>query len=80
MYAQEISDQIVANKDKISLEAEPTADQKFCEIWPQVQAGLTMLQALIKNPIVKLVISIVFGAGNAVAAGMCNEQPPVTTT
>lgn len=63
---------IVTKRADISL-AKNTATQKgkFCKVWPEAKQALTLLQAIIKNPIAKAAIGIVIGAGDAVAKTVC---------
>lgn len=51
----------------ISLEtsAEKTS---FCEVWPTAKSALQLLQAIIKNPVVKSVIGIVITTGDSICS------------
>lgn len=55
----------------ISLEGTADAQKKFCGAWPEIKAGLFLLQNIVKNPIVKGVINVIVNAGDAVASTIC---------
>ncbi|HVW97893.1 MAG TPA: hypothetical protein VHA56_18125 [Mucilaginibacter sp.] len=66
------TNEILANAGNISLnQAAPSDHSKLCEIWPKVKEGLQLLSAVIKNPVVKAVISTVIAAGDAVTKQLC---------
>ena len=64
-------DNIVANKQDISLTTTQDAKGVFCKLWPDVEKGLKLLQGLIKNPIAKAAVGIVIAAGDAVSKQIC---------
>ena len=65
---------ILKNAKAISLdkpEGEADATNNFCTVWPTAKPGLEMLRDLIKNPFVKVSISAVIAAGDAVSSRVC---------
>ncbi len=62
---------IVTNSADITLDKAIAQQHNFCNIWPNVKAGLVVLQGIIKNPIAKGAIGIVIAAGDAVAKQVC---------
>ena len=64
--------EILANAGNISLEqADAGVQSKLCSIWPTVKEGLEILSTVVKNPIVKVVISTVITAGDAIVGQVC---------
>lgn len=57
--------------NKISFEGKPEDKKKFCQIWPDVKAGLFLLQNIIRNPIAKAAIGIVITAGDSIQGFVC---------
>lgn len=66
------TEQIIENREAISLVENAEQRTDFCSIWPNVKSGLTVLQGLIKNPIAKAAIGIVIAAGDAVTGQICS--------
>ncbi len=70
MDTQEILD----NADSISLE--PTAlegnQTELCKIWPVAKQALQILQGLVKNPVLKVIITTIITAGDAIIGKVCN--------
>jgi hypothetical protein len=65
------SNQIIASSQDITLTGATDDKTKFCAAWPNVKAGLTLLQNIIKNPIAKGAIGIVIAAGDAISKEIC---------
>ncbi len=68
MKSNELTKQIT--KENFSVESNATAETakaKFCEVWPPTRMGLEILRDIVKNPLVKMVITTVIGAGDAVS-------------
>ena len=66
---------ILAHSSHISLDpAAVKKANKLCEIWPTVKEGLTLLGGIIKNPVVKITISAVTAAGDAVMDKICAKK------
>lgn len=63
---------ILKNVNNISLSGKLEEQKKFCQLWPDVKAGLLLFQTIIKNPVVKVVINIIIVAGDAVQTKICN--------
>ena len=64
--------QISKNVDNISLEQVASDGQsELCKLWPNVKQGLQLLEALIKNPIVKVSIEAIIAAGDAIIGKIC---------
>lgn len=49
------------------------AKDLFCEYYQYLVDGLTAVQALIKNPIVKLIINIVINTITTLGQSLCNK-------
>lgn len=47
------------------------AKDVFCNGWPAAKTVLESIAAMIKNPIVKVIIGIVIKAGDALSAKIC---------
>lgn len=45
----------------------------FCLNWNTTAAGLQMMHDLIKNPIVKIVVSMLIGIGNTIHGIVCKD-------
>lgn len=57
-------------KENFSVEsnaAAETSKEKFCEVWPPTRKGLEILRDIVKNPMVKMVITTIIGVGDAVS-------------
>ena len=64
--------EISANVNNISLTEAAAADHsKLCNLWPTVKEGLQLLAGLINNPVVKVIISTVISAGDAIIGRIC---------
>jgi hypothetical protein len=59
--------------NKISFEGKTEDKKKFCQIWPDVKAGLLLLQTIIRNPIAKAAVGIVIIAGDSVYGFVCKS-------
>ncbi|ASU35966.1 hypothetical protein [Mucilaginibacter xinganensis] len=65
--------EISANVNNITLTAAAAADHnKLCNLWPTVKEGLQLLATFISNPVVKVIISTVISAGDAIIGKICN--------
>lgn len=65
------TNEIMSNRNNISLDIPVAGEGKFCEIWPKAKEGLQLLQSIVKNPIAKAAIAVVIAAGDAVAKTVC---------
>jgi hypothetical protein len=66
------TNQILAESDNISLNATSAENQsKLCDTWPLVKQGLTLLSEVIKNPIIRVLISSIIAAGDAITSKIC---------
>ncbi|MVN23275.1 hypothetical protein [Mucilaginibacter arboris] len=66
--------EILNNANSISLEPAATEgnQSELCKIWPTAKQALEILQGLIKNPALKVIISTIIAAGDAIIGKVCN--------
>jgi hypothetical protein len=71
--------QKLANLDDISIESTAsingeTAKDIFCKDWATAKKVLTAAQAMIKNPIVKMIIGILITVGDGLQKNICPQD------
>lgn len=64
------------NLENVSLDFEVKDDKHrvrdiFCEHWAQSKKGLHLASLMVKNPIVKLIITIVMNIGDGISEKIC---------
>ena len=61
----------------LNLEAEHHNGEKakdiFCEHWANSKKGLELVYTMVKNPVVKLIVTIVIAVGDGIQSKICPE-------
>jgi hypothetical protein len=75
-FTQQQVDQLTQLINDASLEGQGAGKEQFCQIWPQVQSGLSALQGLLAvvpgvNVFAGPAIGIVLAAGSAASNAVC---------
>ena len=50
------------------------AKEVFCDNWDNSKKGLELVIAMVKNPIVKLIVNIVIAVGDGIQSKICVEK------
>lgn len=66
----------LSNLENVSVDFNSTVKGKnaqslFCENWDNAKVALGAIAAMVKNPVVKLVISIVISVGDGIKSKVC---------
>ena len=65
------------NLENVSLDMDATSHtgervtEVFCDNWENSKKGLELVSAMVKNPIVKLIVNIVIGVGDGIQQRIC---------
>jgi hypothetical protein len=65
------------NLENVSLDMDATSHngervtEVFCDNWENSKKGLELVSAMVKNPIVKLIVSIVISVGDGIQQKIC---------
>lgn len=66
----------ILSLENVSLDMEAKADGKkakdiFCDKWDNAKESLQLIVVMVKNPIAKLIITIVMALGDGIQAKIC---------
>lgn len=56
------------------------AKEVFCAGWPATKNGLEIAQAMVKNPIVKMIVGICIALGDGISNRICGEAKAEATS
>ena len=65
------------NLENVSLDMDATSHngervtEVFCDNWENSKKGLELVSAMVKNPIVKLIVNIVISVGDGIQQKIC---------
>jgi len=61
----------ISLNESAKIESGENAKQVFCNGWPVAKVTLTSIKAMVKNPIVKIMITAVIACGDAIQEKFC---------